>query len=526
MLIQLSFPLKFTILGIGISFACWWFPFGGKDLHWLPLALLVIYWGILIYQQRFYSLLQEFQIWMLTCCTTKNKIRIFLSLFILQSIALIAYTIARRYSFELHLYDEGFHHDILFNISQGKFYSNVIQQHNFADHLTPTLSFLAIPYFFYPTIHWMMLAKIVAYLLAAGMIPWVAQELIPDKRQAWRISVILLLLWLFLYSPALNTLRRSFQASCFAPPLIFYLYLCYVRQQWVRFALAAMLLLGLKEHLGAVFIGMGCHLILDRKVRLGIFLFISGVLAIYVSMFHLMPYFNDYQLIHNTYARVAPFQDVPEKLLYLLKLLWPLAFLPFLFWKNGIIAAPAIGINLISGFPYMYTAQFQYDDIPSTLLFLAILITVAKRYQKPISMTLLKNRFVQGGLVLWLLGFIVLLPPFSTPKQIVQIWPETEELETLNEVHQFGEKTLGKRVALQETIMTEINRVDNTYIWGREGSATDLQSYDVDFIVLTPKIRPIKDWQALIQKIENSQQFSLYRHNYQHLLIYERIAEF
>ena len=55
---------------------------------------------------------------------------------------------------------------------------------------------------------------------------------------------------------------------------------------------------------------------------------------------------------------------VRQKFFYfLIYLLLPLMFLPLIFWKNGIMAMPAIGINLISGVPQMYSSHYHYDDI-------------------------------------------------------------------------------------------------------------------------------------------------------------------
>ena len=53
----------------------------------------------------------------------------------------------------------------------------------------------------------------------------------------------------------------------------------------------------------------------------------------------------------------------------------PLMFLPLIFWKNGIMAMPAIGINLISGVPQMYSSHYHYDDVTSTLLILSAIIS-------------------------------------------------------------------------------------------------------------------------------------------------------
>ena len=45
-------------------------------------------------------------------------------------------------------------------------------------------------------------------------------------------------------------------------------------------------------------------------------------------------------------------------------------------WRNGIMAAPGIGINLISNRSAMYSSHYQYDDIPSVLLFISVIVSI------------------------------------------------------------------------------------------------------------------------------------------------------
>ena len=88
-----------------------------------------------------------------------------------------------------------------------------------------------------------------------------------------------------------------------------------------------------------------------------------------------MPYFRNFE--ESWSMPVGPFQDILGKLIYLFKILIPLGFLPIIFWRFGIIAGPAIGVNLLSSGPKMYSTSYHYDDIPSTLLMVAMVLIVS-----------------------------------------------------------------------------------------------------------------------------------------------------
>ena len=151
------------------------------------------------------------------------------------------------------------------------------------------------------------------------------------------------------------------------------------KSRWVLFTITMLFLLGLKEHMGVILIGFGLFGIAQKNYRTGFIIAAFGFFATYMMMFHIMPYFRDYQVFGNT--QIAPFQDFYGKSLYLFKLFWPLGFLPLSFWRFGILAAPAIGVNLISGRSGMYSSEFHYDDVSSTMLLMACtLILIEKRH--------------------------------------------------------------------------------------------------------------------------------------------------
>jgi Predicted membrane protein (DUF2079). len=108
------------------------------------------------------------------------------------------------------------------------------------------------------------LAKTVAYLSVPLLIYKICKESFQNKEQAWSVTVILGAAWMLFYAPALNSLYFEFQPSALAPPFILYAFLCFQRKLWLLFWFTMIVLLGFKEHLGAVWIGFGCFMVFSN----------------------------------------------------------------------------------------------------------------------------------------------------------------------------------------------------------------------------------------------------------------------
>ena len=214
---------------LGLSFLLWWTGIGGKDFYLLPLLLWLgrqLYWW---YQEKltlcwapiFCSVNQ----WLASSAGFKwMKI-----CFYFHSILFILTAIIRYYSFEWHIYDTGFHTNVLYNIAQGEWYASYKQIHNWADHFTPFFSLWAIPYLLFPSIHWVTLSKVFAYILCPILFYQISREEFALS-QARKLTILLGSGWMLLYAPALNSLYYEFQTSAFAPPIILYGFFCYQRQ--------------------------------------------------------------------------------------------------------------------------------------------------------------------------------------------------------------------------------------------------------------------------------------------------------
>jgi len=436
-------PQNPVFLWLWITLLVWWSGLAGRDFFLVPALIFV---GIYTYQIR------NKQPSIITTKWTNSSY----SLFLVHVVLNLAITILKYYSFRWNVWDVGSYSNMLYNISQGRFYSSYLGTHNWGDHFSPSMSPLALFYLWFPSTHWVTLAKTVAYLSVPLLIHKICKESFQNKEQAWSVTVILGAAWMLFYAPALNSLYYEFQPSALAPPFILYAFLCFQRKLWLRFWFTMIVILGFKENLGAVWIGFGCFMVLATpNKKMGFFLISGGIISIYLIMFHVMPYFRNFE--ESWSMPVGPFQDIPGKLIYLFKILIPLGFLPLIFWRFGIIAGPAIGVNLLSSGPKMYSTSYHYDDIPSTLLMVAMVLIVSSGS--------LKLRFWeekkagQWLLAGWIVCVLGMLPP-SPMRELYASIPDKLHRVIRKELIEFDQFSKGEPIAVQTSLGPQFNRTN------------------------------------------------------------------
>jgi len=441
-----------AILWLGITLLVWWIGLGGRDLHLLPALIFLLIYIYRIWKNKPFNI---------PINLTKNIFweRCLIIIFLVHVALFLAITILKYYSFSWNVWDVGSYSNILYNISQGRFYSSYLGTHNWADHFTPSMSPLALFYLLIPSTHWLTLAKTVAYLSVPLLIQKICKESFQNKEHVWSVTVIIGAAWMLFYAPALNSLYFEFQPSSLAPPFILYSFLCFLRKRWLIFWLLMFLLLGFKEHLGAVWIGFGFYMVLATpQKKMGLFLIAGGAIAVYMIIYEVMPYYRNYQ---TSWSMVlGPFQDIPGKLVYLFKILIPFGFLPLIFWRFGIIAGPAIGVNLLSGAgrPQMYSTSFHYDDIPSALLMIAMVLSFSSLSMHKIE--LLKQRKMIWWISAVWISFLISLMPSSPLRVLFAAIPNQSHWEIHQELIEFDQFSKGEPIAVQTSLGPQFNRTN------------------------------------------------------------------
>jgi uncharacterized membrane protein len=283
-------------------------------------------------------------------------------------------------------------------------------------------------------------------------------------------------------------------------------------------------LLGLKEHMGVILIGYGLFGIFQKNYRTGFITATFGLFVTYMMIFQVMPYFRDYQAFGNT--QIAPFQDIPGKAIYLVKLLWPLGFLPLFFWRYGILAVPAIGVNLLSGRPGMYSTGFHYDDISSTLLLMSSMLILIER--RTILAGWLGKKWLKGVLIIWIFGFLTQLPA-SPVRKLRYAIPKSTHLNLLEDIWNFENKWPNSSLAVQSTIGPHLHRTEMTIMTQQSSGECvppEVNGSPVGLILLSPDVGHymINDFEKCIESLEGNPLYNRTK-SFQHLFVYELLVD-
>ena len=525
---------KVFIFLFSLTFITWWSGIAGASLYAIPSLLLVGFSIYAIIKGQYFliitKLYNNYKEWI----SFQKYKKMILAIFALQSFLWFSYVILKYYSFNLFTLDAGYHSNILYNISNGDFFSSVFNMHNLGEHFTLSMSFIALFYKLVPSINWMMGFKIITYLSSVYLIFLIIKDELKEYQKYWMLFIVFAVMWLFLYRPIINTVRYEFQASCLAPPFILMSFLFLKKEKWIAFVFTMIFLLGFKEHLGSVWIGFGCYKILKNPRNIsGYIILMIGVLSIYLIMFEIKSYFRGTTSGYNDVNLIAPFKDIGEKIFYfLIYLLSPLMFLPLIFWKNGIMAMPAIGINLISGVSQMYSSHYHYDDVASTLLIISTIISLKNLNIKFLFEKLKKYKIFQYGTILWLSLFLYYLP-YSNLRFIKKVIPTSMHFELINEINNVNKITKNKHIAVQDVLGSHFYRkeiqayyqgVDCNYdnAFYKNSLPNPLPAYD--YIILSAYVSQygLKDYEKCLEQLNQSNKF-IKLGNYKLLDVYQRI---
>ena len=492
-----------------ISLIVWMLGIGGSDLYALPalIGIIILFREIIIIDRPLPFIPLSFN-------TSP-----FIILYLLLILIVLAKTLLSLYSFRWDIFDVGSYSSVVFNFSKGLNFNSFLQIPATADHFTPSLALFAPLYWIKATVHWLTFAKAISYL----SIPLVVYYWLADKTESnfrFTLSCLFGLWMLMLYKPAVRSGFFEFSPSSLAPPFIVLSFLLMGKRRWFLFSLTMIFLIGLKEHMGVVLIGFGLFGIAQSRYRSGFILAGIGFLVTYLMIFQVMPYFRDYQAFSNT--QIEPVHDIPGKAIYLVKLLCPLGFLPLIFWRYGVLAVPAIGVNLLSGRPEMYSTGFHYDDVSSTLLLITCILILIKKSR--IIFEWLGKKWVKGIFIIWLVVFLTLLPT-SPIRKLRNSLPTSMHLKLLEDIWAFDKKWPNASLAVQSTIGPHIHRNAITIMTQQSSGECvppKLNGLPVDIILLSPDVGHymINDFEKCIESLEANPLYNRTK-SFQHLFVYE-----
>ena len=503
---------KTSYIWFWISLIIWMLGVGGSDLYALPalIGLILLFRELIINDKP------------LPFISTSFNHSIIKNFYVLLVLIVLGKTLLSLYSFRWNIYDVGGYSSVVFNLSNGLNFNSFMQIPATSDHFTLSLAIFTPLYWIAKTVHWLTFAKAMSYL-SVPLVVFIWLKNKTDKNWWFVVSFLFGLWMLMLYKPAVRSSFFEFQPSSLAPPFIILSFFLMEKSRWFLFTITMLFLLGLKEHMGVILIGFGLFGIAQRNYRTGFIIAAFGLLVTYMMMFHIMPYFRDYQPHLNSITQITPFQDIYGKSLYLFKLLYPLGFLPLVFWRYGILATPAIGVNLVSHRPEMYSSWFHYDDVSSTLLLMACsLILIEKR---SILADWLGRKWLKGVFIIWIVGVILQLPA-SPSRKLRYAIPNSSHLNLLDDIWSFEKNHPNDSLAVQNAIGPHIHRHNITMMIQKvtgECIPPKINDSHVKYILLSPDVghSMINDFENCIKFLEDLPGYNRLR-KFQYLIVFER----
>lgn len=280
---------------------------------------------------------------------------------------------------------------------------------HFAVHLSPVYYLLLPVYFVFDSPLTLQIAQ--AVILGSSLIPLYL------LMRHFKLSnkVIALMMAAFAFYPAVTGgTMYDFHENCFLLPFILWLLYFAEKEKHIPMYIFMVLTFSVKEDAPIYIAFIALYFILSGRKKLhGITMFLSSIIYFVFAVTILKNFgegamtgrFDNFitdqnlglaDVIITIFKNPAYFISQcisEEKLLFILFMLLPLAFLPILSrkWSQFILAGPLVLINLMSDYPYQHSIYFQYVYGTIAVFFYLAILNLAdnpknmRKYLAPIS---------------------------------------------------------------------------------------------------------------------------------------------
>ena len=261
----------------------------------------------------------------------------------------------------------------------------------FGVHFSPIVFVLLPFYAIYPSVEILLVMQSVILALGAFPVYWLARDTL-GKKAGLVIAIIYLA-----YPPLIFINLNDFHLEAFT--CTFFLFSIYYLEQekWPKFFIFMILAMSTLEF--APIIGMfvalyGVRLYSKKKFQSSkaaqkyIALTILVSILTFVLAFKTKEFFNTSTSplpspFHHIFSDPIQifnvmFTDWGAKMLYIIALFGPLAFLPFLAMDPLIMALPWIGASFISTYPPYYSVYYYYNGFVIPFIFVALIKAIAR----------------------------------------------------------------------------------------------------------------------------------------------------
>ncbi len=284
-------------------------------------------------------------------------------------------SVQRHARFNTALYDLGIQDQVVWNTAQGDWYASSIEVGNYmGDHLQPLMALLALLYWIWPSVYWLLGFQTV--VLALGAIPVYR---LAARRLGGGLYGALFACAYLLYPPLGFLNRFDFHWEATAVVCLVAALESAERRRWGWTSLWLLLALLGKEEVGLTVAAFGLWLAWQGARRFGLAWAAVGVAYSLIALFWVIPAIR--QAPSDTLTRYGWLGAAPGEMIitlltqpqvvlphlisldmvrYLVSLVGPLGFLP-LGASLTLVSLPAILYNQLSGDLPQRTIYFQYS---------------------------------------------------------------------------------------------------------------------------------------------------------------------
>ena len=297
-------------------------------------------------------------------------------------------TVSRHRALQTHALDLGYYVQVVWAVAHGlPARVTLPTMHAWGDHFSPIL-YLLIPLGWLPSVGAGLLLAQTAILAAGGLVVYgFARHRLGDDGLAAGFALV------YLVNPSLQGINvRDVHPQAFAIPLLIAAALALDARRWGWCALALVLTAACREDAAIALVGFGLWAILARRRwAVGAGIAVAAVALLTFETRVLMPYFRGepYPHLIKRYAHLGdsvtdvlltlvarpwrwlPVVLEPDKLVYLVAMLAPLAFLPLLAPAALAGALPGLAVNLLSFDRVLFNYRTQYQAFVLPFLVLA-----------------------------------------------------------------------------------------------------------------------------------------------------------
>ncbi len=294
-------------------------------------------------------------------------------------------------NFDFGLFVQMFHYMDKTGLPLTTLERNTLLSH-FQVHFSP-IFYLLLPFYkLWPRPETLQILQIL--VAASALIP--AFLIVRELRlpRGWQTALCALLL---LHPGLSGSSLYDLHENCFLAPLILWLLWAALRRKWGAFSVFALLLLGVKEDAFIYLFSVGLWLLCGgiqgagAERRAGLFSMLAALVyfaavsawlsrggeGVMLYRFENIQALPDWGLLGYALTAfslpgwILEQLFMPDKLLYLLKMLLPFGLLPLFSrrLRHGFLLLPFVLINLLSNWIYQYDLNFQYHYGTTVLLF-------------------------------------------------------------------------------------------------------------------------------------------------------------